>query len=116
MFGLGTNRNKASLKGIRYTKRFSDAFAIDTKKNNEINNTNLKAEQHSPVLPKNSPPAFQNEENKIVPAFDNKLFIIMKTLERFLKRRPPIDVLKDKGIIKGFYRNFLCDQNQNVYI
>ena len=72
------------------------------KKNNEIT-TNLKAE-HSPVLPKNSPPAFQNEqENKIVPGFDNKLFIIMKTLERFLKRRPAIDVLKDKGIIQGFY-------------
>ena len=105
MFGLGAKGNKASIKGIRYAKGFSDAFIIDEKINYELN-TKLKVE-HSPVLPKNSPPAFRIEENKIVPVFDNKFLIIMKTLERFLKRRPTIDVLKNKGIIKGFYENIL---------
>lgn len=101
MLGFLKPSNKTSpITGISYKRKESDAFKI-----------NIEKTDRPPTLPPTPPPRNTND-NEITNNNDRnkkgvsrtssmKRNIIIKTLNAFLKKRPPIEYLKKEGIILG---------------
>jgi hypothetical protein len=97
LFSIGT-KHKPNLKPIIYNpKRNSDSFKLFTDDYN-IDNNILEIGSQPPLpLPDGPPPPLKVISNTNVVRTN----IIKQFLSLFLNRRPPIEQLKNKGIIQG---------------
>lgn len=89
---------------LLFTKDDANVFELDLK-NHDSDSLLSPAINQAPPFPSNPPPPSTPSAKSVNSDFDSilssKKYVIIKTLNTFLKRRPPIEVLKDEGIIKG---------------